>query len=168
HPGKKLLFMGGEFAQGAEWNHDNSLDWHLLEHPQHKGMQSLVRDLNKLYCDTPALHALDSKPEGFEWVEELNADESVFAWLRKAGADVPPVLVVANFTPVPREAHRVGVPEKGRWVERLNTDAARYGGGNRGNAGGLASQDIAAMDRPQSLLINVPPLTTLFFELERA
>ncbi|MFK7868403.1 MAG: 1,4-alpha-glucan branching protein GlgB [Roseobacter sp.] len=168
HPGKKLLFMGGEFAQGAEWNHDNSLDWHLLETPAHKGIQSLVRDLNALYRATPALHLLDNAPAGFEWVDELNADESVMAWLRKGDESTAPVLVVSNFTPVPREAHRVGVPQPGTWIERLNTDASVYGGQNRGNGGHVVSEEHEAQGRAQSVLINLPPLTTLFFELEHS
>jgi 1,4-alpha-glucan branching enzyme len=168
HPGKKLLFMGGEFAQVNEWNHDKGLDWHLLEQAGHKGMQTLVRDLNTLYRDTPALHQRDASPEGFEWVDEMNADESVFAWLRKGNDGGPPFLIVSNFTPVARDAQRIGVPEPGTWIERLNTDAAIYGGQNRGNAGQVTSEAIEAQGRAQSLLVNLPPLTTLFFELKRA
>ncbi|QJF51719.1 1,4-alpha-glucan branching protein GlgB [Roseobacter ponti] len=167
HPGKKLLFMGGEFAQPAEWNHDSSLDWHLLDHHNHKGMQSLVRDLNRFYTTTPALYELDAKPEGFEWVEEDNADESVLVWLRKGRGDTPPVLVVSNFTPVERPARRIGVPEPGRWAERINTNAEAYGGDGRGNMGGVHSEEIAASGRPVSVTVTLPPLTTLFFELER-
>ncbi|MFK7761779.1 MAG: 1,4-alpha-glucan branching protein GlgB [Roseobacter sp.] len=166
HPGKKLLFMGCEFAQGVEWNHDASLDWHLLEHPLHHGMQRLVRDLNTLYCDTPGLYELDAKPEGFEWVEQHNADESVFAWVRRGTADTAPVLVVCNFTPVSRPAFRMGVPEPGRWLERLNTNAAQYGGDGGGNLGGVDSDEIAAQGRAHSISIQLPPLTTLFFELD--
>jgi 1,4-alpha-glucan branching enzyme len=165
HPGKKLLFMGGEFAQGVEWNHDTSLDWHLLEHPLHKGVQRLVRDLNKLYRETPALFERDSKPDGFEWVEENNADESVFAWLRKGTQDAAPVLVVSNFTPVARPDFRVGVPEAGRWVERLNTNADIYGGDGSGNLGGVDSVAVAWNGRPHAIEVTLPPLTTLFFEL---
>ena len=166
HPGKKLLFMGGEFAQGAEWNHNVSLDWHLLDHPLHKGMQTLVRDLNRLYRGTPALHRLDCKPEGFEWVEENSGDESIFAWLRHGGDGVAPVLVVSNFTPVERSGRRIGVPVPGRWAERLNTDATAYGGGGRGNMGGVDSDAVAASGRAHSLLLTLPPLSTLIFELE--
>ncbi|MDW4498947.1 1,4-alpha-glucan branching protein GlgB [Sulfitobacter sp. D35] len=168
HPGKKLLFMGCEFAQGAEWNHDASLDWHLLERREHAGLQALVRDLNTLYRKTPALHRLDSKPEGFEWIEENAADESILVWLRKSDNGAPPVLVVSNFTPVERSDRRIGVPEAGRWAERLNTDAASYGGGNRGNMGGVDSEEVAAAGRPHSIRITLPPLSTLFFELERS
>ena len=167
HPGKKLLFMGCEFAQGREWNHDSSLDWHLLDQPQHEGVQRLVRDLNRLYRDTPALYQLDCKPEGFEWVEEGAAEESLYAWLRKGQDGAAPVLVVCNFTPVERSARRIGVPQAGRWIERLNTDAACYGGGDRGNLGGVESDPIAASGRAQSIALTIPPLSTLFFELDQ-
>ncbi|MEM9637232.1 MAG: 1,4-alpha-glucan branching protein GlgB, partial [Pseudomonadota bacterium] len=167
HPGKKLLFMGSEFAQGAEWNHDSSLDWHLLDIDLHKGMQTLVRDLNNLYRAQPALHELDAKPEGFDWIEENTGDESVFAWIRRGAEDAPPLLVVSNFTPVERKERRIGVPEQGHWVERLNTDSEFYGGAGRGNFGGVWSDRIAASGRAQSIQITLPPLTTLFFELER-
>ncbi|AXI40581.1 1,4-alpha-glucan branching protein GlgB [Sulfitobacter sp. SK011] len=166
HPGKKLLFMGCEFAQGVEWNHDSSLDWHLLDHPLHAGMQNLVRDLNTLLRDTAALHQLDCKPEGFEWIEEGAAEESLFAWLRKGSDGTAPVLVVSNFTPVERSARRIGVPRPGRWVEKLNTDASIYGGGDRGNMGFADSEQIAASGRPHSISLTIPPLTTLFFELK--
>jgi len=168
HPGKKLLFMGCEFAQGVEWNHNKSLDWHLTDLPQHAGIQNLVRDLNHLFRDTPALHQLDCNPEGFEWIEEDAADESLFVWVRRGAKGSAPVLVVANFTPVERSARRVGVPHAGRWIEKLNTDAERYGGGNRGNLGFADSEQIAASGRSHSIAIMIPPLTTLFFELERA
>ena len=166
HPGKKLMFMGCEFAQGAEWNHDTSLDWHLLDIDLHRGVQTLVRDLNALYAKTPALHQLDSKPEGFEWVEEGAADESIFAWLRR-GEEGAPVLVVCNMTPVERTGRRIGVPSPGRWIERLNTDASAYGGGGRGNLGHADSEQIAASGRAHSLALTLPPLSTLFFELQQ-
>jgi len=167
HPGKKLLFMGCEFAQGVEWNHDSSLDWHLLDDDLHGGMQRLVRDLNALYRDAPGLHQLDCKPEGFEWIEEGAAEESILAWVRHGSKDVPPVLVVSNFTPVERHARRIGVPEPGQWVEVLNTDAAVYGGGDRGNMGLAKSEQIAASGRAHSVSLTLPPLSTLFFELKR-
>ncbi len=167
HPGKKLLFMGGEIAQGVEWNHDSSIDWHLLDHEWHKGVQNLVRDLNAVYRAVPALHELDTKPEGFEWVEENAGEESIFAWLRKGDAKTPPALIVSNFTPVERMDRRIGVPEAGFWAERLNTDAEVYGGGGRGNMGGKHAEDIAASGRGQSINITMPPLSTLIFELER-
>jgi 1,4-alpha-glucan branching enzyme len=166
HPGKKLLFMGCEFAQGIEWNHDTSLDWHLLEHEQHKGVQSLVRDLNSVYRATPALHELDCSSDGFEWVEENAAEDSVFAWIRRGKEGMAPVLVVCNMTPVERTARRIGVPQPGRWVEVLNTDASAYGGGGRGNLGSSESEAIAASGRAHSLALTLPALSTLIFQLD--
>jgi 1,4-alpha-glucan branching enzyme len=163
-PGKKLLFMGGEFAQEREWSHDGALDWHLLADPSHRGMQSLVRDLNRLYRATPALHALDCEPAGFEWVEGGNAAQSVLAYLRRAGIGARPVLVVCNFTPLVRHNYRVGVPEDGRWAERLNTDGTAYGGSNVGNAGGAVAAPQSHHGQPFSLEITLPPLATLVFE----
>ena len=167
HPGKKLLFMGCEFAQGVEWNHDSSLDWHLLENVLHGGTQRLVRDLNALYRNTPGLHQLDCKPEGFEWIEEGAAEESILAWVRLGAKGTPPVLVVSNFTPVERHARRIGVPEAGTWIEVLNTDASIYGGGDRGNMGSAKSEQVAASGRAHSVSLTLPPLSTLFFKLKR-
>ena len=168
HPGKKLIFMGCEFAQQAEWNYSASLDWHLLEDGRHSGMQRLVRDLNALYRDAPSLYQFDCRSEGFQWIEERACDESVFAWIRRGASGSPPVLVVCNFTPVERNDRRIGVPEPGRWAERLNTDAAAYGGGNRGNLGGIISEPVASSGCSHSLRMKLPPLSTLFFELEGA
>ncbi len=167
HPGKKLLFMGCEFAQVGEWNHDVSLDWHLTENRQHHGVQNLIRDLNALFQGTPALHQLDCKPEGFEWIEEGSADESIFAWVRHGYDGSNPVLVVSNFTPVERSARRIGVPQAGRWTEKLNSDSDRYGGGNRGNLGFVDSENVAASGKANSISLTLPPLSTLFFELEK-
>ncbi len=166
HPGKKLLFMGCEFAQWAEWNYLQSLDWHLLEHAKHSGMQNLVKDLNTLYTSTPSLFALDCRADGFEWVEEYASEESLFVWLRKGGKNNKPVLVVSNFTPVQPSSRRIGVPKDGRWLEKLNTDSEYYGGLGRGNMGAAASEPIPASGREHSISITIPPLTTLFFELE--
>lgn len=160
HPGKKLLFMGQEFAQSREWNHNQSLDWHLLDHPSHRGMQNLVRDLNRIYRDTPALHVNDCRPEGFDWIEPNDAEAGVFAWERKAGE--ARVVVAVNMTPVER-IYRLGFPVAGHWAEALNTDAAVYGGGNRGNLGGIETEAIAAHGRAQSAEIILPPLTALYF-----
>jgi len=165
HPGKKLLFMGGEFAQGREWNHDSSLDWHLLEHASHRGIQCLIRDLNRFYRQTPALYELDCRHEGFEWIEEMSNEESIFAWVRRGTGDTPPVLAVSNFTPVERSRRRIGVPVPGYWAERINTNAEIYGGDGRGNLGGANSDQVAASGRTHSIEITLPPLTTLFFEL---
>ena len=167
HPGKKLLFMGNEFAQGAEWNHDVSLDWHLLDNELHRGIQALVRDLNGLYTSTPALYQLDCKSSGFEWVVENAADVSVFAWIRRGDSGVAPVLVVSNLTPVERSGYRIGVPQAGRWIEKLNTDSEFYGGGGRGNLGVVVSDQVAASGRAHSLCLILPPLSTIFFELAR-
>ncbi|SMX33890.1 1,4-alpha-glucan branching protein GlgB [Maliponia aquimaris] len=165
HPGKKLMFMGCEMAQPGEWNHNSSLDWHLLDHAPHKGMQSLVRDLNRVYRDTPALYQLDSKPEGFRWIDGGNADESIFSWLRMGQDGAPPVLVVSNFTPVTRTGYRIGVPHAGRWHEVLNTDAPDYGGSGQMNIGGVDSAEVAAHGCAQSIEITVPPLATVFIQL---
>ncbi len=167
HPGKKLLFMGCEFAQGREWNHDASLDWHLLDTPQHKGVQTLVKDLNAVYRTTPALHELDCKAEGFQWVEENAGEESLFAWVRHGADGSAPVLVVCNFTPVTRLARRIGVPAGGHWKEILNTDAAVYGGTGAGNLGGVDSAEIASSGFANSVELTIPPLSTLIFELEQ-
>ena len=167
HPGKKLLFMGQEFAQAHEWNHDASLDWHLLGEPRHAGVQRLVRDLNHLYRSTPALHELDCDETGFEWIEADAAEESLYAWLRRGRGNAAPVVVVCNFTPVERAPQRLGVPAAGRWIERINTDAAEYGGRGRGNFGGVRSEAVECHSRPNSIEFRLPPLSTLIFELER-
>jgi 1,4-alpha-glucan branching enzyme len=160
-PGKKLLFMGGEFAQEREWNHDTGLDWHLLDDPRHAGMQKLVRDLNSAYREVGALHARDAEPDGFRWVVVDDLDQSVFAWLRFGEPADPPALVVSNFTPVPRTAYRLGVPRGGSWREVINTDAAVYGGANMGNGGAVRADDIASHGLPASVLLTIPPLATL-------
>jgi 1,4-alpha-glucan branching enzyme len=166
HPGKKLLFMGCEFAQWDEWNHQQSLDWHLLENHKHAGIKHLVKDLNALYTSTPSLYELDCRPDGFEWIEENASDESLFVWLRKGNKNSKPVLVVSNFTPVERTGRRIGVPKKGRWIEKLNTDSEYYGGLGRGNLGSVVSEKIEAGGKPDSISITIPPLSTLFFALE--
>jgi 1,4-alpha-glucan branching enzyme len=163
HPGKKLLFMGGEFAQSREWSHDRELDWHELDDPKHKGVQRLVRDLNLLLRAAPALHRMDSDPAGFAWVEANDTDNSVLAFLRLAG-EATPALVVCNFTPVVRQDYRVGVPRAGRWVERINTDAQDYGGSGVGNLGKIEGEPVPAHGRPFSLRLTLPPLSTLIFE----
>ena len=166
HPGKKLLFMGCEFAQRREWNHDASLDWHLLDHPAHAGMQRLTRDLNRLYTGEPALHAHDCDAAGFRWVIGDDSAQSVFAFLRLDTPAAAPILVICNFTPVPRHDHRIGVPEAGRWREVLNSDAADYGGSGMGNGGAAEATENPAHGLPASLLLTLPPLSTLVFRLE--
>lgn len=162
HPGKKLLFMGSEFAQWREWNHEGELDWGLLETHEHRGMQALVRDLNHLYRTLPALHGMDHHPEGFQWVVGDDNQNSVFAFLRRAGAGSHEVvLVVVNMTPVPRHDYRLGVPFAGRWQECLNTDAGCYGGSNLGNGGEVIAADIPSHGQPASVSLVLPPLATL-------
>jgi len=165
HPGKKLLFMGGELAQWQEWNHDSELDWTLLDQPMHRGVHALVRDLNALYRELPALHAQDHRPEGFQWVVGDDHQNSVFAWLRRAAPDSEEVvLVVVNMTPVPRHGYRVGVPFAGCWHERLNTDAACYGGSNVGNGGMVRSDAQPSHGHAASLVLTLPPLATLVLQ----
>jgi 1,4-alpha-glucan branching enzyme len=160
HPGKKLLFMGAELAQHQEWNHDRSLDWHLLQKPAHAGVQKLVRDLNALYRCTPALYEIDFRGEGFEWLDWEDRANSVFSWIRrdKSGSFV---LCVANLTPVVRHGYRVGVPQGGTYNELLNTDGAAYGGSNLGNAGVIVADAHAHHGRSFSLALTLPPLATL-------
>ena len=165
HPGKKLLFMGQEFAQGAEWNHNESLDWHQLEVPAHAGVQSLVRDLNRVYRENPALHVKDTTPEGFQWIDGNDAEGSTYSWVRKGKAGDPMIAIVCNMTPIERRM-RLGLPAMGTWVEILNTDAAAYGGGNRGNMGGLKAEAEVWNGMPQSAMVTVPPLATLYFRQE--
>ncbi len=168
HPGKKLLFMGGEFAQEREWNHDTSLDWHLLADPAHEGVWRLVRDLNGLYRATPALFERDFDGSGFEWITHEDAERCVLAFVRKgaAGGDGRSmVLVVSNFTPVVLHGFRLGVPAPGVWRERLNTDSAFYGGSNVGTPFGQAgAEPVPSHGRPWSIEITLPPLATVFLE----
>lgn len=163
HPGKKLLFMGGEFAQGREWDHNSALDWHLVDEVHwHSGIKKLVEDLNHLYTQTPALHFNDCEARGFEWLDADDNAASVFAFARKAHDKL--VVVISNMTPVLREGYRVGVPRAGFYKERLNTDAAIYGGGDKGNAGGVVSEKISSHGREESILLTLPPLATVYFE----
>jgi 1,4-alpha-glucan branching enzyme len=161
-PGKKLLFMGGEFGQGREWNHDQSLDWHLLDVDRHRGVCDWVRDLNHLYRENPAMHLRDCAHDGFEWVDCGDAENSVVSLLRLGGEGIPPVLVVFNFTPILRTRYRIGVPVAGRWRERLNGDAVEYGGSGAGNLGGVEAEAQPAHARPYSLSLTLPPLSALF------
>ena len=168
HPGKKLLFMGGEFAQRKEWNHDLSLDWHLLEDEQHAGVQNLIRDLNHLYRKLPALHQLDCEEAGFEWLQSENASQSIFVYLRRGQADSPPVLVVVNLTPASYSQYPLGVPLPGCYRECLNTDSAYYGGSNVGNLGDLEARAEPLDGQPYQLSLSVPPLATLILEWQGA
>jgi len=162
HPGKKLLFMGGEIAQIREWNHDQSLDWHLLVDPMHKGVQQTIRDLNRVYAATPALHELDCDPAGFEWIDAANAEASVFVYARY-GKDGSAALVVLNFTPVVRPNYRIGFPHGGTWREAINTDAQTYGGSNVGNFGGVEAEAHPFHGKAHSAELTLPPLGALVF-----
>jgi 1,4-alpha-glucan branching enzyme len=161
HPCKKLQFRGGEYAQEREWNHDVSLDWHLLDNSFNKGLQNLIRDLNQAYRSIPALHERDCEAKGFEWIVSDDRDNSVIAWLRRGDDDKALAIVVSNFTPVPREGYRIGVPLPGTYREAVNTDAALYGGANLGNLGGVKAQNTPSHGRPCSLSLTIPPLATL-------
>jgi 1,4-alpha-glucan branching enzyme len=162
--GKKLLFMGAEFGQRSEWNHEESLEWHLLAYEPHQGLQRWVRDLNRMYCGEPALHRSDCEPAGFEWVDCSDADSSVISWIRKAPGEESTILAVCNFTPIPRKGYRVGAPAGGMWREVLNSDAAIYGGSGSGNAGGFEAEPIPQHGRPFSLNLTLPPLGICIFK----
>jgi 1,4-alpha-glucan branching enzyme len=162
HPGKKLLFMGCEFAQPAEWSHERSLDWHLLEQPEHAGVQSLIRDLNRLYRAEPALYELDSDPSGFWWLEPNDADNNVLAFARRSRDSQRVVVFVANLSPVPREGYRLGLPRSGRWREALNTDSAYYGGSDVGNLGGVQPEPMPWHDQAFSAELTLPPLAAIW------
>jgi 1,4-alpha-glucan branching enzyme len=167
HPGKKLLFMGQEFAQGREWNHSQSLDWHQLDIAEHAGVQALVRDLNRVYRDNPALHVNDCRAEGFQWLEANDAANSVYAWVRRGRVGDPDVVAIVNMTPVERRL-RLGLPAAGQWDEILNSDAAAYGGGNRGNLGGVKTEAMPWHGQAQSAMVTVPPLSALYLRQAKA
>jgi 1,4-alpha-glucan branching enzyme len=162
-PAKKLLFMGGEFAQRREWVHDASLDWHLLDYPSHAGVQHWVRDLNRFYRAEPALHEFDCESAGFEWIDCGDADSSVVSLIRKGKSTPTLVLAVCNFTPVPRKNYRIGAPQGGFWREELNSDGKEYGGSGLGNSGGVEAEPKSQHGRPFSLTLTLPPLAALFF-----
>jgi 1,4-alpha-glucan branching enzyme len=157
-PGKKLLFMGSEFGQVAEWKHDSSLEWHVLRYATHEGLQRWVRDLNAYYRNEPALYQCDFSPEGWRWIDADDSDHSVLTYLRLPKDQSKPVLIACNFTPVPRRGYRVGVPHEGHWHEVLNSNAAVYGGTDEGNFGGKMTEAISCHGHDNSLLLNLPPL----------
>jgi 1,4-alpha-glucan branching enzyme len=167
-PGKKLLFMGGEFGQPEEWSHDAMLSWEVLRDPAHAGLQQLVRDLNRLHREEPALHAWDARPEGFEWIDCADVEQSVISLLRRGPGPGDMILVVCNLTPVPRSDYRVGAAIGGVWREVCNTDAAVYGGSGRGNLGGVTSAPLAWHGRPHLLTVELPPLAAVFFKPDKA
>ena len=163
-PGKKLLFMGGEFGQRREWNHEASLDWHLLDQPEHAALLRWVRDLNTTYRGEPAFHELDTSAAGFEWIDCNDAEQSVLVFVRRARSSSDVLIVACNFTPVPRRNYRIGVPTPGRWAETLNSDAPLYGGSGQGNLGGVVAAPVRWHGRPQSINVTLPPLGMVVFK----
>jgi 1,4-alpha-glucan branching enzyme len=165
HPGKKLLFMGGEFGQWPEWDHDHSLEWHVLEHPQHRDLQKWVRDLNHLYRAEPALFEQDFDHKGFEWIDFHDADSSVLSYLRRSKSGDAVLAVACNFTPVARHNYRIGVPQGGYWKEILNSDAKEYGGSGQGNLGGVEASPASFYGKFEySLSVTLPPLGLVVFQ----
>ncbi|HXP16006.1 MAG TPA: 1,4-alpha-glucan branching protein GlgB [Terriglobales bacterium] len=165
-PGKKLLFMGGEFGQVREWAHDTSLEWHVLQYPVHRGVQSWMEQLNRVYREQPALHQLDADPAGFEWIDCNDTAASIVSLLRKGRSPADQVVIVCNFTPVPRSGYRVGVPSGGFWRELLNSDASEYGGSGMGNLGGVHAESQPTHGRPYSVSLTLPPLAAVFLKAE--
>ncbi|MEJ6396491.1 1,4-alpha-glucan branching protein GlgB [Yoonia sp. 208BN28-4] len=167
HPGKKLIFMGCEFAQWGEWNHGEQLEWHLLDDPRHAGVQKLIRDLNGVYRAEKGLHVNDCRPEGFKWLEGGDTQASVFAFARFGDDGDDPLVAVVNMTPMERSGYRVGFPAEGTWDEIINTDATEYGGGGRGNMGQITTQAVSAMGEAHSAELTLPPLSTIIFRPSR-
>jgi 1,4-alpha-glucan branching enzyme len=166
HPGKKLLFMGDEFGQRSEWQHEGALEWNLLQYPEHASLLHWIGDLNRCYTRERALHEADFEQSGFEWILVEDAEESVIAFLRKSRDGSSLIMVVCNFTPVPRERYRIGVPRPGYWREILNSDAQYYGGGGMGNSGGAHTAPVTAQGRYHSLALTLPPLAAVYFKHE--
>ena len=167
HPGKKLMFMGDEFGQAREWDHDRGLDWDLVNEPLHGGLQRFVRDLNRIYAAEPALHEVDFDFSGFQWIDCNDSENSVVSLIRRAKGTRDFLVAVLNFTPVPRETYRVGVPEPGMYTELVNSDAGFYGGGNVGNGGAVSTEPVAAHGHSQSIVLRIPPLGFLLFKPAR-
>ena len=166
HPGTNLLFMGGEFAQTSEWNHDSSLDWHLTQQPLHQGVQRLLASLNELYRKEPALYELQFEEDGFQWIDYHDATNSVMSFIRKGKNPRQMMLVVCNFTPIPRENYRIGVPGKGKWREVLNSDSEQYGGSNVLNPESIATEPLEAHGHGQSITLTLPPLGVTWLKFE--
>jgi 1,4-alpha-glucan branching enzyme len=166
-PGKKLLFMGCEFGQWNEWYHEASLDWDLLQYPAHLGLQRWVSDLNGLYRREKVLHAIDFAPEGFQWIDCNDSQQSTVSLLRMRGYE-DPILVACNFTPIPRHNYRVGAPRGGFWEELLNSDSTLYGGSGHGNMGGVEAAPVAAHGQPYSLNLTLPPLGIVYMKRRQA
>jgi 1,4-alpha-glucan branching enzyme len=165
-PGKKLLFMGSELASWNEWNHDASLDWHLLDYDRHRGVRDLVAHLNRAYVAGRSLHELDCQPEGFEWIEANDADQSVLSFLRKSRGGEEAMAVVCNFTPVPRTNFRIGVDRPGWWREIVNSNAREFGGSGHGNLGAVEAAPVPSHGRRWSLNLTLPPLGVVYLEHE--
>lgn len=163
-PGKKLLFMGDEIGQWNEWNHETSLDWHLLQYRPHSGLQKLVQDLARLYRNEPALYEMDFESKGFEWIDCNDSLHSVVSYLRRGRSTGDIILIVCNFTPAPHIGYRIGVPHGGYWQEVLNSDAHDYGGSGYGNLGGLEAEAVPFHGRPNSLNLTLPPLGAVLFK----
>ncbi len=163
-PGKKLMFMGDEFGQWSEWDHDKSLDWHLLDNPMHGGLRLWVGDLNRILRDEKALHELDFDPAGFAWIDVTDADQSIVSLIRKGRSPQDILVGVFNFTPVPRHNYQIGIPQPGRWLELLNSDAPLYGGSGQGNLGGVEAVPISVHGHRHSLTLTLPPLAALFLK----
>jgi 1,4-alpha-glucan branching enzyme len=158
--------MGGEFGQRREWTHEGELEWWVADLPEHAGVKRLMSDLNRVYVREPSLHQLDFSADGFEWIDVNNGDQSVLAFLRKSAGGGAPILVVCNFTPVPRSNYMVGVPARGIWRELINTDAREYGGSGGGNLGGVESVPVGAHGRVESINLALPPLATVMLRWE--
>ncbi len=167
HPGKKMLFMGGELGQWREWNEEESLDWHLLEQPEHKGIQNLIRNLNQLYLKQSALWEADSEPAGFQWIDADNASENIVSFIRKSPSTGRELICVGNFAPVLRESHRLGLPRPGKYKQLLNTDDEQYSGGGRGVVKSITAEEVPAHGLEYSAVITLPPLATMWFEAPR-
>ena len=167
HPGKKLNFMGQEFGQWSEWSEERSLDWDLLNMPTHASLQNWMRDLNRFYREQPALYEHDFDWKGFQWIDANDADQSVFSYLRFADDPLDFLVIVCNFTPIPREGYGVGVPQAGRYLELMNSDSSLYGGSNVGNGGSVDSLEIPSHGYPQQVRLTLPPLGILILKWER-
>jgi 1,4-alpha-glucan branching enzyme len=165
HPGKKLLFMGSEFGQWQEWNFNTSLEWQALTAPNHQGVQRFVKDLNRLYQHEPALYEDDFTWTGFTWIDANDSENSVFCFRRNAQSSDEFIIVISNFTPIPRESYRVGVPRLGYYTEILNSDSEHYGGGNMGNDGGQHAEEVPMHGHPYSLSLTLPPLATIMLKV---
>jgi 1,4-alpha-glucan branching enzyme len=165
-PGKKLLFMGGEFGQWQEWHHDESLDWQLTQYDRHAGLQRLVADLNRLYRSEPALHELDCHPKGFEWIDANDSQSSVLSFIRKGRSRDAIIVIACNFTPVPRHNYKVGVPRGGLWQQILNSDSKEYWGSGLGNIAGMEAVPVPVHGRPYSLSLTLPPLAAVLLKSE--